>query len=66
MQGNMRDHNVYKQKPKPFYEKRELQSWSYTHENQERWSLVDERKSSGAGAVTFLRQSAALLFSVFH
>jgi len=42
--------------------KREFRSRSYTHENQELRSLshVSEKKSSGAGAVSFYDGSAAL------
>jgi len=51
-----------KQKPESWYEKRELRSRSYTHENQEprswrrRRSHVHEKKISGAGAVSFSRR----------
>jgi len=36
--------------------KKELRSWSHTHENQDLWSWshVHEKKSFGAGAVSFL------------
>jgi len=40
------------------HEKIDLWSWSHTHKNLElrSWSHVHEKKSSGAGAVTFLRR----------
>jgi len=39
------------------HEKIELRSRSYTHENEElrNWRHLHEKKSSGTGAVTFLR-----------
>jgi len=45
---------------------RELQSWSHTHENHElwswSWSLVHEKKSSGAGVVSLYDGSTVLVY----
>ena len=50
------------------HEKRELRSRSHTHENQDlrNWSNVHEKKTSGIGAVTFLRRlrSPEILYTV--
>jgi len=53
-----------KLKLEPCYKKRELQSWSHTHENQvlRRWSRshVHNKKSSRDGPVSILQQLCSL------
>ena len=51
--------NQQKLELQPEPQKRELRGRNHTHKNQElqSWSHVHEKKSSGARAVSFLRQS---------